>query len=78
LRVEKLRKTKKDSLKDICDVSDCNLESKRAVSMKKVKDSLPKLKFDKTVKKVHLCKDHYKQFKKATKSDRKLERLTWD
>jgi hypothetical protein len=26
---------------------------------------------------VHLCKDHYRQFKKSTKEDRKLERLGW-
>ena len=78
MRVENLRKNKKDSGKEICDITDCDLEAKRAVSTKKVKDALPKLKFDKSGKRIHLCKDHYKEFKKATKSDRKLERLTWD
>jgi hypothetical protein len=25
----------------------------------------------------HLCKDHYREFKKATKKDRSLETITW-
>ncbi len=27
--------------------------------------------------KVHLCKNHYKEYKKATKKDREMERLGW-
>jgi hypothetical protein len=63
--------------KNTCEVTNCEKDIKRAVSSKKLKDALPSLKFDKTGKKVHLCKEHYKQFKKATKTERKLETLTW-
>lgn len=27
--------------------------------------------------KAHLCREHYKQYKKATKKDRELDRLNW-
>ncbi len=61
-----------------CDVFDCSEYAKRSLSFKKVQDALPKLKFNNTGKKVHLCKEHYKQFKKATKEKRKIDTLTWD
>ena len=67
-----------DTEKQKCDVTDCDLPIKKAVSFKKIKEALPSLKFGKTGKRVHLCREHYKKFKKATKSERDLERLTWD
>ncbi len=27
---------------------------------------------------VHLCREHYKEFKKATKEERSLDRLGWE
>jgi hypothetical protein len=78
LRVEKLRKSKADTAKDKCDVTNCDQDLKRAVSLKKLRKALPSLKIDKEAKRVHLCKEHYKEFKKATKTERKLERLTWE
>jgi hypothetical protein len=77
-RIEKLRKSKSEDDITKCDVLDCNAEIKRSLSFKKVQDALPKLKFGNVGKKVHLCKEHYKQFKKATKSQRTMETLTWD
>jgi hypothetical protein len=73
-----LRKSKSDSNKGQCNVLDCNEEIKRSMSFKKVSEALPKLKFDSSGKKVHLCKVHYKEYKKATKDQRKMETLTWD
>jgi hypothetical protein len=78
LRVEKLRKSKSDSEKEGCSVSGCEEKVKKAVSYKKIQKVLPKLKFDKPGKRVHLCKEHYKEFKKVTKNERKLEKLTWE
>jgi hypothetical protein len=78
LRVEKLRKSKADTAADKCDVTKCDQKPKRAVSLKKLRKALPSLKIDKESKRVHLCKEHYKEFKKATKTERTLERLTWD
>jgi hypothetical protein len=77
-RVEKLRKSKSDSDKERCDVSGCEEKVKKAVSYKKIQNALPNLKFDKPGKRVHLCKNHYKDFKKVTKTERKLEKLTWE
>ena len=77
-RIEKLRISKSNELKEHCNVFDCQEEVKRTLSFKKVQDALPKVKFEKVTKKVHLCKDHYKQYKKATKDQRKMETLTWE
>jgi len=58
----------------ICDVVDCN-----EVSFQTVPSDLAKkvfsLKDDKT--KVHLCKAHYKEYKKNTKKDRENNKLDW-
>ena len=58
-----------------CDVSGCSAESVKTVSSSKAKDA--GLSFPSNLRKVHLCKEHYKQFKKATKKDRELERMGW-
>ena len=73
-----MRKSKSGSDESQCDVADCKELSKRSISFKKVESALPNLKFKKTTKKVHLCKLHYKEFKKATKTERALNKLTWD
>ena len=78
MRVENLRKSKSIDDKGQCDVLDCTNQSKRAVSSKKIRSALPSLKFKKEAKRYHLCKDHYKDYKKATKTERKLETLTWN
>ena len=76
-RIESLRKIKSGKDKEICNVVNCTAEVKRSISMKKVQNALPNMKFKKDTKKVHLCREHYKEFKKATKADRKIETLTW-
>ena len=72
-----IRKSKRGAEKTICDVDGCENKVKRSLSTKKVKKALPDLKFKGESSNVHLCKDHYRDFKKATKKDRKLETLTW-
>jgi hypothetical protein len=64
---------------DRCSVKGCDLPVKRTLGAKGVQDALPEMRFkvDKP-RKVRLCKDHYKEYKKATKEDRKLERLAWE
>ncbi len=62
--------------KRTCDASDCNKEATRSVSGKKVEKAGISLSSDPS-KSAHLCKDHYKEFKKKTKKDRTLERLDW-
>jgi hypothetical protein len=59
-----------------CDISDCTKTAERAVSGKKVEKAGLPLSTD-PAKTAHLCRDHYRDFKKKTKKDRVLERLDW-
>ncbi len=62
-----------------CSVAGCHNPVKRSLSAKVVKEALPNLSFKSAdAKRVRLCKEHYKEYKKATKEDRKLERLGWE
>ncbi|GGM69596.1 hypothetical protein GCM10007108_04620 [Thermogymnomonas acidicola] len=58
----------------ICDVSGCNGESFRTVPSE-LAEKVFSLKEKKT--KVHLCREHYKKYKKETKKDRELGRMDW-
>jgi hypothetical protein len=57
-----------------CDVSGCSKEAERSISLKQVKDSNLSVRPE-CNRSAHLCKDHYREFKKETKKDRKLEHL---
>lgn len=63
---------------ELCDVSECKNPVKRSLSRKKVSDALPELKFKNESRRAHLCKEHYKEYKKKTKKERELERLGWE
>jgi hypothetical protein len=56
-----------------CEVLGCTKPAERSVSAENAKSA--GLKFEEGLKRVHLCKDHYRQFKKETKQDRVLESL---
>lgn len=59
-----------------CDVIGCKEIAERSINTKSVQGagiSVP----DNADKRVHLCKKHYREFKKKTKKDRELERLGW-
>lgn len=58
-----------------CDVPDCANES-----FKTVPGDLAKKVFtiDEKKTKVHLCKEHYKEYKKGTKKERAMNRMDWD
>jgi hypothetical protein len=60
--------------KKTCDVSGCSKEAERSISLKQVKESSLSIRQECT-RSAHLCKDHYREFKKETKKDRKLEHL---
>lgn len=59
-----------------CDVEGCSAEAERSVAGKKAEKAGLSLSSDPS-KNAHLCKTHYKEFKKKTKKDRTLERLGW-
>ncbi len=62
---------------EVCSVKGCGQPSRRSLSTKKVKEALPSLQIDEDARRTHLCKDHYKEYKKKTKGERELERAAW-
>lgn len=76
--VEFRRKKDKKDDPDLCSVKGCQEPLKRSMSAKAVEKAVPDMKFKvKDPKKVRLCKEHYKEYKKATKEERKLQRMSW-
>ena len=65
---------KKSSEEKTCNVVKCKEPAARSLSAKKVGKELD-LEIGPRDKKAHLCREHYKQFRKATKRDRKFEKL---
>jgi len=64
--------------KEICQIKECSNEVVRSIATRNLTKALPKIRVDDDKKKrTHICKDHYKQFKKATKEERDLQRLGW-
>jgi len=60
----------------ICEVSGCKEEAARSIAADKLKKNLGvSLKTDS--RRAHICKKHYREFRKKTKGDRELERLGW-
>ena len=57
---------------NICSSVGCNNPVKRSVSRKKV-DAISSLNVEGTGRKVGLCQDCYRIFKKSTKKDRDME-----
>lgn len=70
-----LRKSKPRDPIDKCSVSDCNETAIRSLSIKKVKSIISNVNSE--GKRAHLCKAHYKDFKKKTKPERDAERWGW-
>jgi hypothetical protein len=58
----------------ICDVAGCDKESFQTVEAD-LASKVFELKEKKT--KVHLCKDHYKEYKRNTKKEREIKRMDW-
>lgn len=56
----------------VCDVAGCDKEAERSINMKLISKSTLKLK-DPSVRNAHICKEHYKTFKKETKTSRELD-----
>jgi len=62
---------------DVCAVTGCGQPAVRSLSANKVKQVLPDLKLDEVGRRAHLCRQHYKAFRKKTKEERELERASW-
>lgn len=57
-----------------CSVSGCGNEAVRSISADKVRSTGLKIGRE---KRAYLCKEHYKEYKKKTKKDKKLERMRY-
>lgn len=69
----------RDSAQKTCSVDGCNEDSRKTLSAKKVESACPDLKLTgKVGNRAHLCKKHYKEFKKKTRKEREFERLGWE
>lgn len=55
-----------------CSVSGCNKGAVRSLSTQKAKSA--RLKVSIGEKRVYLCKEHYKEFKKKTKKDKTIDK----
>lgn len=55
----------------VCDVKGCSKPAVRSISRNKVKG----LDVSPSGRRVYLCEEHYKLWKKLTKKDRELDRL---
>jgi hypothetical protein len=69
-----MRKTREEKPQDKCQISGCDEDAERSISRKKVKEAM-EWSMKGEDKRVQLCKNHYRDFKKATKEDRKIESL---
>ena len=67
----------KDSGPQICQLSGCKEEAVRSISADKLKKAMSGTSLKEDSRRVHICKTHYRQFRKKTKGDRELERLGW-
>ena len=59
---------------EICDCEGCSNEAERSINFKKVQKTSLTLKAGEH-RNVHLCKEHYKTFKKETKEERSLNSI---
>tara|TARA_B100000029_G_scaffold260344_1_gene256822 strand:- start:681 stop:893 length:213 start_codon:yes stop_codon:yes gene_type:complete len=59
-----------------CNVDGCENSAVRSLNTKKIEDA--GLRLTPSGKKSGLCKEHYKEWKKATKEDRSLERARYE
>lgn len=59
-----------------CDVSGCKNEAVRSLNADKAKKA--GLKVSSNEKRAYVCREHYKEFKKATKKDKTLEKWRYN
>lgn len=71
---ENMRRSREEAPVEKCQVPGCGQPAERSLSRKKVTDAMD-WKIEGEDKRAVLCKAHYKEYKKATKDERKIESL---
>jgi hypothetical protein len=59
-----------------CSVQNCDKTAERSMSSSKVSMATDLI-LDSSNRRVYLCREHYKEWKKATKENRQNERARW-
>ena len=59
---------------EVCQLSGCKEAAVRSISTDKLRKVMSGASFKQDSRRVHICKTHYRQFRKKTKGDRELER----
>ena len=67
----------RDTESETCMVSGCKEIAVRSISAEKLKKGLSGVSLKTDSRRAHICKKHYRQFRKKTKGERELERLGW-
>jgi hypothetical protein len=62
---------------EACGIEGCKNEATRHISHGKVSAALPNERISARGRSVGLCRNHWRDFKKATKKDRDLDRVSW-
>lgn len=64
-----------------CDVLGCEKLAERSMPTGKIEEAIDEDLLDWEIgepkRRTHLCKTHYKEFKKVTKTDRDIQRVGW-
>lgn len=74
----KIDKSTSESDENTCDVKNCKEAKDRSLPYKKVKETVPSIKWRSSLgkpKRVQVCRTHYREYRKATKEARQLDRL---
>ena len=61
-----------------CSVENCNREASRSISRSRIKGLNLHLSLSGKSSKAYLCEGHWKEYKKAVKKEKKLERWRWE
>ncbi len=71
------RRSKREEPVD-CEVSGCKDKAERSVASRTYQGALPGMAIQGEVgRRIALCRRHYKEFRKATREERELDRLSW-
>ena len=62
----------------LCEIKGCEKDAERSLPKDKVQQAMEQGIKDNVGRRVHMCKEHYKEFRKKTKTDRLTDRLNWD
>ena len=61
----------------LCDIKNCDKKAERSLPLEKVRAALTEGIKDGVQRRAILCRDHYREYRKKTKTERITDRLGW-